>query len=488
MVKIYLILSFIVVLSPKVCAKKTLTLGDAINFYTFSSPIVKSERLNFENEQMEYENYQKGFLPSLQLELNPVSFNRSMRLLQDPYSGNYSNVEDYSNTSSVSLSMSQKVGPTNGILTASSSLSLLREFSRDNNSFSSTPFYISYSQSLWGGNKQYKYTRDIMHLQHDIVVKNFCTSISSEQQTVLALYLTAYSELLKRQLAKNNVDIGDTLLKFAKLKRANGYITDYEYNQVELQQLENSYEQEYASQNYREAILKLKDRLDINSEMEIEKPDVKELPDILDAGRVTECIYRNNPQALNEELQRKQAAYNKYTSRMTTFMNGTVSVNYGLNQYASSMKGAYDRPDSRQAVSISFSIPAFGWGINHNKRKIADNEYKISLLNMETTRKNFDEQVCTQVTTYNYTYNMLKIAERSYLLSQEQYRLAAQKFKYGKISVYELTSAEKAQQTAMQQYYSALQSLFSGYYALRHLALYDFKTDKELAEIFKETK
>ena len=83
---------------------------------------------------------------------------------------------------------------------------------------------------------------------------------------------------------------------------------------------------------------------------------------------------------------------------------------------------------------------------------------------------------------------MLKIAERSYSLSQEQYRLAAQKFRYGKISVYELTSAEKAQQTAMQQYYSALQSLFSGYYALRHLALYDFKTGRELADLFKETK
>ena len=483
-----LIISCFIVLSPNVNAKNTLTLGDVINIYTLKNSTIISERLRFENEQLEYENYKKGFLPSFQFDLSPLSFNRSMRLLQDPYSGNYSNVEDYSNTSSAGLSMTQKVGSTNGTLTASSSLSLLREFSRGNNSFSSTPFYISYSQSLWGGNKQYKYTRDIMHLQHDIAEKNFCTSISSEQQTVLSLYLTAYSELLKRQLAKNNVEIGDTLLEFAKLKRANGYITDYEYNQVELQQLENSYEQEHASQNYREAILKLKDRLNVNAEMELEKPDVRELPDILDAGRVTECIYRNNPQALNDELQRKQAAYKRYTSRMATFMNGTVSVNYGLNQYASSLKGAYYKPDSRQAVSISFSIPAFEWGINHNKRKIADNEYKAALLDLEMTRKTFDEQVLTQVMDYNYTHNMLKIAERSYSLSQEQYRLAAQKFKYGKISVYELTSAETAQQTAMQQYYSTLQSLFSGYYVLRHLALYDFKTDRELVEVFKETK
>ena len=341
-----LIISCFIVLSPNVNAKNTLTLGDVINIYTLKNSTIISERLRFENEQLEYENYKKGFLPSFQFDLSPLSFNRSMRLLQDPYSGNYSNVEDYSNTSSAGLSMTQKVGSTNGTLTASSSLSLLREFSRGNNSFSSTPFYISYSQSLWGGNKQYKYTRDIMHLQHDIAEKNFCTSISSEQQTVLSLYLTAYSELLKRQLAKNNVEIGDTLLEFAKLKRANGYITDYEYNQVELQQLENSYEQEHASQNYREAILKLKDRLNVNAEMELEKPDVRELPDILDAGRVTECIYRNNPQALNDELQRKQAAYKRYTSRMATFMNGTVSVNYGLNQYASSLKGAYYKPDS----------------------------------------------------------------------------------------------------------------------------------------------
>ena len=141
-------------MSSNVNAKITLTLDDAINFYTFKSATVISERLRFENEQLEYENYKRGFLPSFQLNLSPVSFNRSMRLLQDPYNGNYSNVEDYSNTSSASLSMSQKVGLTNGTLTASSSLSLLREFSRDNNSFSSTPFYISYSQSVIMGRKQ----------------------------------------------------------------------------------------------------------------------------------------------------------------------------------------------------------------------------------------------------------------------------------------------------------------------------------------------
>ena len=83
-------------------------------------------------------------------------------------------------------------------------------------------------------------------------------------------------------------------------------------------------------------------------------------------------------------------------------------------------------------MSISFSIPAFEWGINHNKRKIADNEYKAALLDLEMTRKTFDEQVLTQVMDYNYTHNMLKIAERSYSLSQEQYRLAAQSLNMAK--------------------------------------------------------
>ena len=60
----------------------TLTLSDVINYYSLSSPMAKIEYLNFQNEILEFANYKKGLLPAISFNVNPVNFNRSLRLLQ----------------------------------------------------------------------------------------------------------------------------------------------------------------------------------------------------------------------------------------------------------------------------------------------------------------------------------------------------------------------------------------------------------------------
>lgn len=465
-------------------AQVTLSLEEAVNLCALQTPKARAEYLRYTNYLLEFENYQKGFLPSIQLSFNPLNFNRSMRLLQNSYDGDYSNVEDYSNTSSMDLSVSQSIGLTGGELSASSSLGFLREFSRNNNSYSTTPIYIGYSQPLWGGKQQYKFERMLQHLQRDIAVKSYCTSVSSVQQEVLSLYLTTYLYNLEIDLAQKNMQTGDTLMQLATIKRADGYITDYDYNEIELQQLENQYAHARALQNYEEALCKLMSKLDRTEPFILMQPDGKALPVLLDESVVIGYIHQNNPQTLLQEQQRVQAAYIQYQARLATLFNGTVSLNYGSNQYAETLKEAYKHPNSRQAISIGFSIPAFQWGINRNKRRIAENEYEATILDLQANQQNFEEQVKTQISSYNYTVNLYNLAESRYSLAQDQYRLAVEKFALGKASIYELTSANERQYSLMKEYYLAIKSLFTGYYALRHLALYDFVQDKRLEDLF----
>ncbi len=105
------------------------------------------------NAQLEYENYKKNFLPTFGLSLTPVSFNHSLRILQNPLNGEYYNVEDYANTISSGLTISQKIGFTGGTLSLNSALSVLHEFSRKTNGFSSSPVYLSYTQPLLGSTR-----------------------------------------------------------------------------------------------------------------------------------------------------------------------------------------------------------------------------------------------------------------------------------------------------------------------------------------------
>lgn len=72
------------------------------------------------------------------------------------------------------------------------SLSFLREFSANRNSFNSRPIYIGFTQPLTGGYKEYIFNRTIQHLTQTIAAKDCAKEIATFQYEVLSTYLKAY--------------------------------------------------------------------------------------------------------------------------------------------------------------------------------------------------------------------------------------------------------------------------------------------------------
>lgn len=458
-------------------------LNEVLNVYIKNAPIVKSITYKYQNTNLEYENYLKSFLPSISFELSPMSLNRSFRLLQNPVTGDYSYVNDYSNSSSAGFTISQKVGITGGSFSLSSNLGFLREFSADRNSFNTSPLYLSYSQPLYGEAKLYRYNKAIQNLKHELARKEFCNSMSSEQQKILSLYLRAYISKLQYEVNQQNMQTGDTLLRLAGKKLEHGIITKYEYNQIELQQLKTAQNVVTQERSYHDLLISLAMELGTDN-VDVEQPDGSSLPISMDYTMVLSLVHQNNPQYLSVEMQRKQAEYSRLQTRNSLRFNGNVSLSFGMNQYGETLREAYRHPEQRQALAVTFSIPVFQWGINHNKRQMAENEYMASMLEIEKTEKEFENSIRTQVEGYNTCYKNYILANKTFELSREQYQLTVRKFAAGKISVYEVTSAYSSLLSSMIGYASSLQNVYSEYYALRHLALYDFVENASLENIY----
>ena len=205
---------------PTCCYGEEVSLNDAINNYVYNTIYVRSKRLVLQNRLLEYENFKKSFFPALLLNLTPVSFIHSMRLLQNYNTGEYSNVEEFSNTSSGGITVSQKIAATGGVFTVGSSLSYLHEFTGNNNSFSTSPVYISYSQQLFGGGKNMSFERAISKLKNDVALKDFCTSVSTEQQKILnlcVLFFTKMAEMILALLLKLKIrKVSKTLMRLLR--------------------------------------------------------------------------------------------------------------------------------------------------------------------------------------------------------------------------------------------------------------------------------
>lgn len=474
----------LLVSSMSVYAGHVVSLQEAVEVHVYNTRYVQKERLAYENSLLEYDNFKKSLLPSISLNMTLVSFNHSMRLLQNYTNGEYSNVEEFSNSSSGDLSISKKIAATGGMLSIGSSLNYLREFTSNNNSFCTSPMYFSYSQSLLGGRRNYLFERSISRLKHDMALKNFCASVSTEQQKILTLYLNAYSCKVDIDFYMQAVNIGDSLLMHAKIRKESGRITEYEYNQVELQQLNNQMELEKSRYAYEIAIRQLGNELLIQN-IELDSLSAANFPIRIEEANALELISKNNPTYLNQELSRLNAEYTLYQKKLNNSINANISLCYGLNQYAKTLREAYRHPDQRQSVSITLSIPMFQWGINRNKVKMAENDYLSALLEQETSLENFKEEIYNNVFNYNMSKELAGVAYRKYELSGLQFSFAATKYCVGKIAAIELTNANKEYLKAKQSYLSVLKTLFVNYYKIRHLALYDFIKGKDMVEIIQ---
>lgn len=468
--------------SLSVFSAEELSLNDAINKYVYNTIYVRSKCLALQNRLLEYENFKKSFLPALSLNLTPVSFNHSMRLLQNYNTGEYSNVEEFSNTSSGGITVSQKIAATGGIITVGSSLSYLHEFTEDNNSFSTSPVYISYSQQLFGGGKNMSFERAISKLRNDVALKDFCTSVSTEQQKILSLYLNAYSNRMDIEFYSKTTCMGDSLLMHAKIRKDAGKITEYEYNLVEMQQLDNKIELEESQSAYATSIRLLEKELRIY-DIELKTLSPANFPAYIEESDVIKLVNQNNPTYQNLELERLNAEYRLHQKKTDNRFNANISLSYGLNQYAKTFKDAYRHPDQRQSASVTLSIPVFQWGINRNKLKIAKNEYEMALQEQESAISSFKEEIHVYVTDYNLSKGISDAAEKKYHLAGQQYSFASLRFNMGKISAIELSNAHKDYLQAKQYYISVIRNLFENYYKIRHLSLYDFAEGKNLLDL-----
>lgn len=464
-----------------------ISLEQVLNEWCLSSPSAKKIKLSYENTILEFENYKKDFLPSIAFSLNPVNFNHSQKLLQNAESGNYSYVEDYTNNSSTEIAIRQKIGITGGELSVSSRLNYLREFSNNRDRFGTNPLYINYSQPFVGGFYNYKKQRDIQYAQFNNSIKQYCSEIANVQTQAVNLFMSLFSSKLSTELSYKNLQISDTLLTASKALLDNGYFTEYEYHQMELQQLNNRYAYESSIKSYQKALRELITFLNksewMDKEVEIQTPEF-DLPLKIDEKLAIFYARHNSPFALTQEEKRLKAEQTLFTAKLNNRFNGNLNLSYGLNQYSDHFLDAYRKPDYTQGVMIGVQIPIFQWGINRNKIRMAKNNYQNSMIEIDQAEANFDNDIQDIVEDYNHNMNLWFVATKSYQLSQEQYALLAQKFHSGKVSVYELTSAQQEQYNAMQRYYNAIMNAWNSFCVLRNTTLYDFAKQTELEDLF----
>ncbi|MDR2037753.1 MAG: TolC family protein [Bacteroidales bacterium] len=483
----FMIQQFILILfnNTVYCQTFEISLSKILAEYCFVSPEAIKAKLNYENANYSYENYKKRFLPSVAFNLNPANFNHSFKVLQNPSDGSYSYVDDFSNNSSIGVSVSQIVGITGGSINMNSNLNMLNELNDNRKSFSTSPFSIGYSQKLFGGTtKDFKLSRSIEQKKNVKAAKDYCSSITGIQREAVKLFMDLILVKVSMDIASKNEAISDTLLQASTVMYDNGRMAENEYLQMKIQAINDHFASENYKKEYEISLRRLLDYFGMTDNYEnymIGHPEFN-LPFFLDFSIVMEYVEKNNPFALEQQIKRIEAERNIHNAKHQNRFTSNISFNFGTNQYASIFRDAYKNMASQQSLTIGLQIPVLQWGINKNHFKIAQNNYEISMMEIEREYVRSYNDLKEQVNNYNHNVNLMTIARSSFELAIKQYEVSVNKFNLGKLSIYELGVAQKEVFTSMNRYYATMKEVWDGYYSLRNLTLFDFVENKELTE------
>lgn len=276
---IILIIYILVVIPHNLSAAKVIvTLDEIINVHIYNNLSLKAAKKRYENSILEYENYRKSLLPAVSFSLSPVSFNRSYRLLQDAIKGDYYNVNDYSLTSNGAMTITQKIGLAGGVLSATTSMSFLREISKSMNSYNTIPFYITYNQTLFGTKKTYTFEREQARAKLSLAQMDFIQTVCATQTTAMELYLSACTLLEDYLLCKEVVDADSQLVSISHKLLGKGKITAFDYNKVQIQAMEDKMSLDKTILAYESTLNQLKDYIGTDIELQPITPEAKELP------------------------------------------------------------------------------------------------------------------------------------------------------------------------------------------------------------------
>ncbi len=487
-----LILS-VLFLSVRAQKELVLTLNDALRLTQSQSLQAFMDKYEYIQSYWDYKVYKADYLPTLSLELDPVSYYNYSALEYNSTSGSYSYYRTQYMSSDATVSLSQNIAATGGTLTLNSNLYRLQNYGDyDYTQFSSAPFTIGYSQDLFGFNAL-KWKKKVQPLEYEKAKKEYISSVEEMNSTTVEKFFNLALAELQLNMSEFNYGKTDTLLQIAEKRFLLGTQTKEELIDLKLSK-NNTYI------NWQEAKLNLqkcKDDL-LNYLMLPKGTDIKvvlpkDIPAFrIEADQVLQYAMENNPDVLQQKISVVEADRDVAEAKAENRFSADMSVYYGISKddgsYGNNGKvsNVYKSDfDDYQRASLNVTIPVLDWGKGKGNVEVAKSQQKIAELTAQQTMQEFELSTVTKAMEFNIQRNKVTSAVYSETLANESYLLTTTRFKKGQVNVLQLVSSQTAKDNAEEEYISALSDFWKSYYDIRKITLYDFENDLPLDAVFE---
>ena len=281
-----------------------LTLEEAIRAAQEQSIAAMVAKYTFLSSYWSFRSFRASRLPSLNLSGEVLSFDRSLRLLQDYDTGEMRYLENYNLQNTIGLSIRQNIALTGGTLQLYSSLNRLDQFApKDSKSYYSQPITLSYTQPLFAYN-QFKWDKKIAPKEYELAKRTYIEAMEDVTTQAVSYYFALLLSKTRHEIAVKNYDNTKALYAIAEKRLKLGSITHDELLQLQLRMLNDSLSINDTSLEVREQQMRFNSYLRYNENVEVAPVLDDRIPAIdIDYAMVLDKALENSSFDIGNQIQ-----------------------------------------------------------------------------------------------------------------------------------------------------------------------------------------
>lgn len=462
-----------------------LTLDKAIYSAQNHSIAAMVAKYTFLSSYWSFRSYQASRLPSLNLSGEVLSFDRSLRLLQDYDTGEMRYLENYNLQNTLGLAIQQNITLTGGTLRLYSSLNRLDQFApKESKSYYSQPITLSYTQPLFAYNS-FKWNKKIAPKEYELAKRTYIEAMEDITVQAVSYYFSLLLSKTRHTIAVKNYGNTKSLYSIAEERLKLGSITNDELLQLQLRMLNDSLAINDTALAVREQRMRFNSYLRYSENVDIDPVLDEQIPAIeIDYVTVLDKALENSSFNAGNQLRALNAEAGIAQAKAERGATATINARFGLSQTGEEFRTAYSNLARPGGHRTSVFHPAFRLGHGKGRVRMAKARADMVRNQIEQDETDYRHTIYTLIEQFHNQRNQCVVAARAREVAESRYAMAMENFRRGTVSVTDMNTAQTEKDQASQTYVSALADFWSYYYSLRRKTLYDFISHTDISVEF----
>lgn len=461
-----------------------ITLDEAIHRAASQSVDAVVARNEYVSAYWEYRTYKSELLPELSFSGTLPYYAKSYNSYQNP-DGSYGYVASNYSQLDASLSATQNLSWTGGKLSLESSTQKLTQYGEDKgSSWKAIPFALTLEQPLFGFNTL-GWKKRIEPVKKKEAEQKLLAAIEETSTTLISHYFHLLLAKVNKETTAQNLENTRKLYKIAEARFKIGQVSENELLQLKVGMLNAESELVNAESELNARMFELRSFLGYGDDVVVE-PIIpafatREIPSLA-YGEVLDWASQNN--AFTQNIQRRMLESERDLSKAKAERwNISLYASVGRVGQNTSFQNAYNPSymKDNQVVQVGVKIPLLDWGKRKGQVKIAEANREVVNSKVQKERRDFNQQIFLTVQNFNNQPKQLAVAQETDTIARKRYQTCVEAFVLGKMDVLNLNDAQSAKDIARRNWIQQLFSLWSYYYQIRSLTLYDFIEKKPLS-------